>query len=103
MKNTVTVDGIEYKYVYVSDISEEDALKEKEKRILLYELPWKAQHKYIVVWEYIEEQFIKWEYYETVGYKFITETPEVITIKTEDWQELEISEEKAKELWFKIK
>lgn len=104
-KETITVDGVEYRYVYVSDVSEEHALKGKDKRILLYSLPWTIANRHITVAWWYEIEFINWEEYCISRWRYIAEIPEekTISIKTKDWQELEISEEKAKELWFTIK
>ncbi len=95
-----------YRKVYVSDTSIEDALEKKKDRILLAELPWKADYKYIVVQYWDEEKFLKWNKYNTSKYNYIAEIPteeieekeEAIEIKSWD-KTYKLNLEKAKELW----
>lgn len=92
---------IEYRiinYVYVSDISVEDAKKKKEKRILLHTLPWKAKYPYIVVCWGRETQFLNWEDYDTDRYKYIAEIEEeTIKIGENTYNKKDI-EERLKDL-----
>ena len=73
--NTITVDWVEYREVYVSSESVEDALEKKEKRILLYELPWKKRYKYQTVYEFDEKDFINYRNYNISFYDYIAEIP----------------------------
>jgi len=69
-----------YRKVYVSDVSVESALNNKEERILITELPWKAYCKYICVSNWCEEKFNNWEEYYTTNWKYIAEIPKQETI-----------------------
>lgn len=88
-----------YRKVYVSDISTENALEDKHDVILLTELPWNPDYKYICVDKWNEEEFLDWEEYYTNKRKIIAEIPtqKTITIKAKvDWveKEFEVDEEK---------
>lgn len=93
-------------YVYVSDISVEDALKEKAKRILITDLGEQFEYRFICVEGVGNEIYLKWENnIDFASWKYISEIPkeeEKIEITTQDWQTLSITKEKAIELWFKI-
>ncbi len=90
----------EWEKVYVSDESEKDALIIKDKRIYLWTF-WKIN---ICVNSISEKEYKNWKYFMTNNWKYIVkiEKSKTLTIKTEDWQSLNITEEKAKEIGFKI-
>ena len=71
--------------VYVNDISKEDALNDKQKRICLGELNW----KYICVLLWQEETFNDCKDFTALFRKYIVEIPEekTITIKVSEEQE----------------
>ncbi len=62
-------------YVYVSDESEEDALKKERKCILLTKLPWDISFPYICVAEWQKENYLKWEEYLYIFWKFAVPSP----------------------------
>jgi len=64
------------KWVYVSNESEERALKNNEMRILITTLPWKAFYPYITVKKWCEEEYLNWEVYYKDSWKYIVEIPE---------------------------
>ena len=85
----------QYREVYVSDVSVEFALENKEKRVLITELPWK--HKYVCVENGHETDFKDWKGYFITTWKYIAEIP-----KKEQVKEMTLSEVE-KELWYPIK
>ena len=88
----------EYREVYVSDISIEDALKHEYKRILITELSWKCLSKYICVSSWEEKAFKNWEKYNICTRKYITKIPvETIEINWKIYSKNEV-EERLKEL-----
>ena len=93
-----------YRKVYVSDISIEDALIKKRERILITTLPKHTAQPHICVDEKYKEAFLKWGSYLYSSWYYIVEIPEekTISISTTDWQQVDISIEKARELWFNI-
>ena len=91
----------QYREVYVSDVSVEFALENKEKRILVAELPWNPEYKYICVAEEREEFKIS-EEYTSNNWKYIAEIPKEELPKEEQAKEMTLSE-LEKELWYPIK
>ena len=79
----------EYKTVYVSDISLEDALEYKEERILITTLPWKAIYKHVVVEDVSTEAFKEWDMYYTENYTYIADIPEETTTPEYTMEELQ--------------
>jgi hypothetical protein len=69
-----------------------------QKKVYLDTIEWDSP-TYIVALSY--EDFDSWDMCRVSKYRQIREIPRLITI-THNWQEIEISQEKAKELWFKI-
>ena len=65
----------EPKYVYVSNNSEEDALQEEKKRILITTLPWQYTQPYLCVLDSHEEKYLKWEKYEYSNWKYAVPVP----------------------------
>jgi hypothetical protein len=92
----------EYREVYVSNESVEDALKTKHKRIFITELPLNPSYRYICVRHQYREEFEKWEKYEWDAWGYIAEIPneELIEIRTTSWEKISITKKKARELWF---
>lgn len=88
----------EWDEVYVSDISEEQAIKNKDRYILLRA----CKNGYVCIVRMYEYCYKEWNTFGTTTWKYAVPIPQAktLTIKTEDWQSLEISEEKARELWF---
>ncbi len=87
--------------VYINDVSEEDALKQKNKRICLGKFNW----QYFCVSFYDREIYKSWESFTIKPWKHIAEIPNEptnITIETKDGQSIEISKKKARELWIII-
>ena len=62
-------------YVYVSNDSEEHALKKKNKYILITKFFWKARYPYICVDYIYEEEYLKWEEYLNVSWKYAVPVP----------------------------
>ena len=89
----------DYEYVYVSDESEEDALKEKDKRILLFTFPWNTYKKYACVWSWHEHDFEKWSEYSIITRKYAVPIP-----KEEEKVTIEMTKEEYNKvksvLWF---
>ena len=54
----------EPEWVYVSEISKEDALRSKDKRILVTTLPGKAVYKYVCIGKFYEEAYLHGEEYD---------------------------------------
>ena len=85
-----------WEQVAVNDESEERAIIDLESDECKYFYTWWISKK----WEYIIEQ-CSWKIF---AWKFIAKIPttKTIKIKSEDWEVVEIDEDKAKDLWFKI-
>jgi len=83
--NEVEVDWVVYRYVYVSDDSEEEALESKYKKILLSTLSWKVYSKYICVDDSYTEDFLNWGYYDYLAWDYTVdiEIPETKEEKKE--------------------
>ena len=91
----------QYREVYVSDDGINCALIFKEKRILITELPWELNKKYICVEKWYEEDFRNWNSYKYGAWKYIAEIPKEEPVK-EEAKEMTLSE-LEKELWYPIK
>ena len=82
----------EWDYVYVSDESEEDALEEKDKRILLR----KCKDWFVTVESFCENKYLQWKVFETdIFYHAVPipkeETKKTITLEVTEEQEREIN------------
>lgn len=106
--NIVVVDWQVYQKVYVSNVSVEHALEEKQERILLHTYPWVIEQKYSTVDDRTIENFIAWRDYDVFPWKYIAEIPlsplSSVTKKVTvciDWEqkEIEITEETLKEVY----
>ncbi len=86
--------------VYVDDINEARALRDKIKRICLGKFNW--QYLCVQYWE--EEKFNNCKNFEAVFWKYIAEIPKekTLIIETKDGQSIEISEYEARNLWLII-
>ena len=79
----------EWDYVYVSDESVEDALRKKEKRILITAIPWDTKYKYICVVDWNEDLYNDQKSYRWVHRRYIAPIPkeeqeeqeEIVTIE----------------------
>lgn len=71
-------------WVYVSDASEEDALQQKAKRILLSTLPWKVFNKYICVDETSTQKYLNWKEYYWTSWKY------TVPVKEEEKKERKV-------------
>lgn len=79
----------EWDYVYVSDTSEEDALKRKAKRIFLR----KCNNSVIYIDNWFEEEYLRWNTFYTNICKYAVPVPKLktITLKVTEEQEREIN------------
>ena len=68
--------------VYVSDYGVRNASASECKRILIAELPWKTNYKYVCVDGDDKERFNSWEEYSTSSWKYIAEIPEEQIVET---------------------
>lgn len=68
--------------VYVSDYGVRNAIASKCKRMLIAELPWKANYKYVCVYEDDTKKFNSWKEYGTSSWKCIVEIPEEQIVET---------------------
>lgn len=73
--NWEAVDWEFYRYVYVSDNSEEQALKDEKRHLLVCTLPWKWMGKYIMLIDTYKEEFKNNEAYNTISYEYIARIP----------------------------
>jgi len=89
-------------WVYVSDVSVEDALSCKNKKFYLFTFPWNKTYKHCYLDSWWEESFKNNENYSVSVCKFIAKIPQEKThkLKTTEWVEVEISEDELKKLWF---
>lgn len=71
----------EPEWVYVSDISKEDALGWQVKRILITTLPGKAVYKYVCIGKWDEEAYLRWDKYN------ISVWPYAVPVPTEEKKE----------------
>lgn len=62
-------------WVYVSNVSKQDALKCKDKRIFIYTLPWNCKYKYICVCWGGEEKYLNGKIYIYSGWAFAVPIP----------------------------
>ena len=60
----------EPEWVYVSDISKEDALSSKDKRILVTTLPGKAVYSYVCIVPWDEEAYLRWDSYKVTTWTY---------------------------------
>lgn len=85
----------DYEWVYVSDISEENAKISKEKRILLATMPWKTIHKYVCVDGSGINDFKKWKQYYTARWRYAVPIPKeekkerTLMMTDSEWEEFQ--------------
>lgn len=65
----------EPEWVYISNVSEEVALRSKDKRILITTLPGKAVNKYVCVGQWDEEAYLRWDKYDTYAWSYAVPVP----------------------------
>ena len=77
----------EWDYVYISDVSEEDAIKNKNKKILIR----KCSDWYVCILTDWEEEYLKWEAFETTIWDYAVPALKTITIEVTEEQEEQIN------------
>lgn len=72
--------------------------------IYLCTIPGNVEQKYIVVWAWMEEKYKKWEMFVTLPWRNIRKLPKpkLLTLKTSEGTEVQISQEEIEKLGFKI-